>query len=170
MISNENILLDAYKKTDVDPKTNLGIFSVSSIVSDRAEPSEGLYANISWFSTDDKVYTDPNTPVYFKKRQELPFIEVLKGKRPSFFIQKNFALASEQAESWYQVFDTHLDASDIALVLEEIKERTELRKKLSKNIEEGIEKMRHYINLADGFQEWEILWLPCIIVQMLCSI
>lgn len=151
---NENsILLDAYKKTDVDPKTNLGIFSVSSIVSDRAEPSEGLYANISWFSTDDKVYTDPNTPAYFKRRQELPFIEVLKGKRPSFFIQKNFALASEQAESWYQVFDTDLDASDIALVLEEIKERAELRKKLSKNIEEGIEKMRHYINLADGFQE-----------------
>lgn len=151
---NENsILLDAYKKTDVEPKTNLGIFSLSSIVSDKAEPNEGLYANISWFSTEDTVYSSPDAPLLFKQKKEIPFIEVLKGKRPSLFIRKKMVLAQNEHKTWFQIFNTHLDASDIALVLHEIKNKESLTKKLVQDIETGVKKMRSYIQLADGLQK-----------------
>ena len=48
-------LLDAYKKTDLEENTNIAYFSLSSVVSDKAEPNESLYANTCWFSTDDKI-------------------------------------------------------------------------------------------------------------------
>ncbi len=63
--NNNSILLDAYKKTDLDEATNLAIFSVSSVVSDKAEPNEGLYANVSWFSVDKKVILDTAAPAAF---------------------------------------------------------------------------------------------------------
>ena len=150
---NENsILLDAYKKTDIDPSSNLAVFAVSSIVSDKAEPCEGLYANISWFSTNDEVYTDPETPSFFKRKDKIPFTKVLKGRRPSCFIHRNITLQSSESEQWFQVFDTHLDSSDIALIQKELQDKNDITKKLVQNIQQGIDKMKSYINLADGIQ------------------
>lgn len=151
---NENsILLDAYKKTDIDSSSNLAIFAVSSIVSDKAEPCEGLYANISWFSTNDEVYTDPEAPLYFKRNEKIPFIKVLKGKRPSCFIHRNLEIKPDAQEQWFQVFNTRQDSSDIALLQHELDDREEITKKLEENISQGISKMKQYINFADGIQE-----------------
>ena len=53
--NNNSVLLDAYKKTDLDADSKLALFAVSSIVTDKAEPSEGLFANVSWFNTEDDL-------------------------------------------------------------------------------------------------------------------
>ncbi len=41
-------LLDAYKRSESDPRTGLGMFWLSSRLTDLAEPSESLYANVAW--------------------------------------------------------------------------------------------------------------------------
>ena len=41
-------LVDAYKKTELNAATGMGIYSLSAIIVDRAEPSEALKANIVW--------------------------------------------------------------------------------------------------------------------------
>ncbi|MBP5752159.1 MAG: hypothetical protein J6W60_04785, partial [Treponema sp.] len=63
--NNNSVLLDAYKKTDIDTKYNIALFTLSSVLSDKAEPSEGLYANTCWFSTEEKVIVSNEAPIVF---------------------------------------------------------------------------------------------------------
>ena len=42
-------LVDAYKRSELDKKTGLGIFALSAVPVDKAEPSEALKANVVWF-------------------------------------------------------------------------------------------------------------------------
>ena len=41
-------LVDAYKKNELDQDTGIGIYSLSEVIVDRAEPSEALKANLAW--------------------------------------------------------------------------------------------------------------------------
>jgi len=41
-------LVDAYKKCELEQKSKLGIYSLSAIIVDKAEPSEALKANTAW--------------------------------------------------------------------------------------------------------------------------
>ena len=77
--NNNSVLLDAYKKTELDTESNLAIFTVSSIVTDKAEPNEGLYANTCWFNTKDTPILDLDEKA----------ATISRGKRPACFIEKN---------------------------------------------------------------------------------
>jgi hypothetical protein len=41
-------LVDAYKKSELEAETGVGIFALSAIIVDKAEPSEALKSNIVW--------------------------------------------------------------------------------------------------------------------------
>ena len=41
-------LVDAYKRNELDADSGLGIFALSAIIVDKAEPSEALKANVAW--------------------------------------------------------------------------------------------------------------------------
>ena len=46
--TNMSNLLDAYKRSELDSTTGLGIFTLSATLTDRAEPSESLKATAAW--------------------------------------------------------------------------------------------------------------------------
>ena len=110
--NNSSVLLDAYKKTDLDSESRLALFSLSSVLTDKAEPSEALWANTCWFSIDAPVYIDPAVEKQFALNESvtevIPETKILKGGRASCNIIKHFALNPSQEETWYQVFDTKL--------------------------------------------------------------
>ena len=61
-------LVDAYKKCELETDSGIGIFSLSAIILDRAEPSEALKANIVWSSGLDQAKTTLLKAVrYFQK-------------------------------------------------------------------------------------------------------
>ena len=159
--NNNSVLLDAYKKTDLDSKSNLAIFAVSSIVTDKAEPSEGLFANVCWFSTEDEIILDGEAPLQFAEGATLEPVEVVKGKRPAAYICKNVTLKGASSGSqtqdfssqWYQVFDTKLNAAKIALLKKELSDRKKITASLEKDIEDGKQLMNTYISEADGFEQ-----------------
>lgn len=152
--NNNSVLLDAYKKTDLDEKSNLAIFAVSSIVTDKAEPSEGLFANTCWFSTDDTILLSPDAPIKFAENGNVEVVSVVKGKRPAAYICKSIKLIDCEAnEEWYQVFETNLNAGKIAQLQSELADRNTLVKNLKKDIEDGKKLMESYISETDGFQE-----------------
>jgi hypothetical protein len=41
-------LVDAYKRSELQAESGLGIFALSAIIVDKAEPSEALKANVVW--------------------------------------------------------------------------------------------------------------------------
>ena len=91
--NNNSVLLDAYKKTDLDSESNLAIFAVSSIVTDKAEPSEGLFANTCWFSTEDALQLAPDAPQQFAENGSVESMRIVKGKRPAAYICKSVSLS-----------------------------------------------------------------------------
>ena len=50
-------LVDAYKRTELDVDSGLGIFALSAIIVDKAEPSEALKCNVVWsLGVDNGTY------------------------------------------------------------------------------------------------------------------
>ena len=58
-------LVDAYKRNELLQESGLGIFALSAIIVDKAEPSEALKANVAWSLGIDK-------PTYLLSSLQLP--------------------------------------------------------------------------------------------------
>lgn len=148
----KSVLLDAYKKTDVDKEANLALFAVSSIVSDKAEPNEGLYANVAWFSTEDEIILNNEAPVLFARNSEITSDGIIKGKRPAVYIRHNISLNAKTCDSWFQIFDTWYDAKKLVAQKKAVADRVAFTKDLVSDIEAGVAKMTDFIAQADGIQ------------------
>ncbi len=155
--NSNSVLLDAYKKTDLNRNGNLALFAVSSVVTDKAEPLEGLYANTCWFSTEDKLILSNEAPKEFYMNagdvSKIGAPDSLKGKRPSCYIAKEITLGAGKACSWYQVFDTSLTITDIADLEKELSDKASLTQRLEADIEKCNEEMTVLIGQADGIQD-----------------
>ncbi|MCQ2591208.1 MAG: hypothetical protein MJ188_00360 [Treponema sp.] len=157
--NNNSILLDAYKKTDLQEDNQLALFSVSSIVTDKATPNEGLFANTCWFTTSDKIILATDAPTQFVETDELPNYNSFetsnctKGERSSCFICRNLVLSPKDSDNWYQVFDTNLSASGIAKLNNQIKNRDNALKALEDDIELCDRQMTEFLKAADGIED-----------------
>jgi len=148
-----SILLDAYKKTDLDSEIGMALFAVSSIVTDKAEPSEGLFANVGWFSRQGMVYLANETKEAFKYGKPLVQQGVLKGLRPSQFLLQNLELQTGAEDEWYQVFDTNLDAGRAIELRELIRSRTKAEGMLKDDIAKTQAQLEAFLAAADGVQD-----------------
>ncbi len=147
-----SVLLDAYKRGDIEATSKLAVFSVTSIVSDKAEPSEGLLANVSWFSAAGRLSLSESAPEAFRQGRDIPEETAAKGIRPAFFIQRDLSLESGKAECWYQAFDTSLNHSKIADLERTISDRKAALSLLEKDIEDTASELERLIANADGVQ------------------
>jgi hypothetical protein len=147
-----SILLDAYKKTDLDMETGMALFAVSSIVTDKAEPSEGLFANVGWFSRPGTVYLANETKEAFKFGKNLVNTPVLKGLRPSQFLHQNLNLAAGAQDEWYQAFDTNLDASAAISLREMIRDKAKAEALLIEDMAKTNNQLETFLAHADGIQ------------------
>lgn len=148
----KSVLLDAYKKTDFDEKSGLTVFALSSVPTDKAEPSEGLSANVCWFSSEGKIYTDVNNIQKFILGESLIQNKVLKGGRPACLQLKDFSLSSMAEEEWYQIFDTNLSNSQVNNLKLKLQNKAEIVKDLLKDIEDNQKALEQLIFEADGIQ------------------
>ena len=155
-------LLDAYKKTDLDEKGNLALFALSSMLSDKAEPAEGLLANVSWFTCDDKIILSPDAPALFAASDRLMSASdfksenVTKGVRSSCFICRKINLekadSEKSMEKCFQIFDTSLSLAKIENLKVTIKDRKKARELLEADIKKCDDLMTEYLGAADGIQ------------------
>ncbi|MFQ3547795.1 MAG: hypothetical protein SNJ56_05605, partial [Termitinemataceae bacterium] len=151
-----SILLDAYKKTDLDAETGMALFGVSSIVTDKAEPSEGLFVNTGWFSRPGTVLLDPAAKDAFKFGRDLPVTKVLKGQRPSMFLHQKLLLTPVDQQGsqneWYQVFDTALDTCRVVELQDIIRDKGSASKELVADIAQTKTQLESFLASADGIQ------------------
>jgi len=153
--NSNSVLLDAYKKTDFDAESGLTVFSVSSVVTDKAEPSEGLFANVSYFTTEGKIIINENSVKDFLSGKEVCETAVMKGGRPSCYILKEIDFAKTSAEHWYQIFDTWLNTQKVQQLQRDLKAaaKADLEKKIVEDVQDNIKKLEELIYEADGDQD-----------------
>jgi len=147
-------LLDAYKKNELIKETGLGLFSLSSIPVDRAEPSESLKATTVWsYGLDNcKVLLSGRQIERFKRGQVISTESDIRAARGSYLLNKELTLAGHASQRWSIVADINKDGGDVANLNNRIKSEANIETTILQDIEQGTKNLIEIVAGADGLQ------------------
>ncbi|MBN2485423.1 MAG: hypothetical protein JXB34_05590 [Bacteroidales bacterium] len=146
-------LVDGYKKCELADDVNLGIYTLSSILTDRAEPSESLKASVVWTKglKNCKVLLSNNQIANFEAGIPVQSEKVIKGKRGAFFVNSSFELTDNAPVKWIVVSDVSQGPSDVPLLIKKLKS-DKIMDEVDADIALGTENLKALVASADGFQ------------------
>lgn len=143
---------DAYKRTELDQKSGLGIFALSAIIVDKAEPSEALKANTVFsIGTENPTYLLSSLQLKnFRKGEKITQENDIKGEKGAYFIQQEIALNSEK--EWWFIANVNQSQSNVISWIERIKNEKNLAENIQNDIDLGTENLKKLVASADGLQ------------------
>lgn len=147
-------LVDAYKRSELDEQSGLGIFALSAIIVDRAEPSEALNANTA-FSLGLENPTHLLSSLQLNSfRDGLTIKEEtdVKGEKGAYFVSKRLTLKPQSEEKWVIVANVNQNRSGVAQLAEDVKHNPKLLSAINADVEIGSERLLHRIAASDGLQ------------------
>ena len=145
---------DAYKRNELDKNTGMGIYSLSAMIVDKAEPSEALKANIAW-SLGMKNPTHLLTSCqlnHFRmgKKPQAEFDK--KGMRGAYFLVEEALLKTSEAKEWKIITDVNQSYSNIVAIGQAILHDPQLDAKIEQDIAQGTSNLTQMVASADGLQ------------------
>lgn len=150
----KSTLIDGYKRSELHEEVGLGIYTLSSILTDKAEPSESLKATTVWS-------TGLNNPTYLLSEQQvqafshhLP-IETetdVKGRRGAYYVSDKLELSPNSVKTWYIVAELNQSARDVIGLKQTLSSSDHLTDKLKQDIQLGTDNLRQLVFHADGYQ------------------
>ena len=147
-------LADAYKRSELIPETGVGIYALSAIIVDKAEPAEALKANVVWSTGLDKptYLLSTNQLQYFRNNQSLQTEEDIKGEKGAYFLVTNISLAAGADKKWMTVANVNQNHAAVVALSEQIKNDKNLSAKILADIEAGTLRLQELTGAADSFQ------------------
>ena len=147
-------LADAYKKSELVPDTTLGLFLLSAIPVDRAEPSEALKATTVWSAglTPDAVLLSARQLDRFRLGEAVETETAVRAERGAYFVAATLALAAGEAQTWDLVADIEQDAADVIGLADRLANPDALRAEVHADAEAGTERLRQLVAGTDGEQ------------------
>jgi len=148
-------LLDAYKRSELDPETGLAIFALNSSLTDLPEPSESLLATAAFqVGLDNVTYLLSSAQLdRFRYGHEIiPEIET-RGSRGAFFIHTILELDSGAESKWHIVADVSQDSAAIVKTVKMLQgDRASLGQEIEADIALNTDRLKTIVASADGFQ------------------
>ncbi|MBC8756403.1 hypothetical protein H2O64_17135 [Kordia sp. YSTF-M3] len=147
-------LVDAYKRTELEESTGLGIYALSAIIVDKAEPSEALKANVVWsLGFDNAQYLLSSLQLKsFRKRHPIHQETDVKAEKGAYFINAEVSLNASESKDWITVANVNQDHVDIASLSNNIKNDPDLAQKIQESIDVGTKKLIQLNAASDGLQ------------------
>ena len=147
-------LVDAYKKCELETDSGLGIYALSAIIVDRAEPSEALKANIAWsLGVDNPTYLLSSVQLdNFRHGKAITQEVDVKAEKGAYFTCSEFTLNPETEKNWMLVANVNQSISSIVEIKEKIKNDSNLAKVVLEDIETGTRKLKQLVGASDGMQ------------------
>ncbi|MCC5942400.1 MAG: hypothetical protein JJU37_12745 [Balneolaceae bacterium] len=147
-------LVDAYKKNELVKESGLGIYALSAIIVDKAEPSEALKANVVWsLGIENPTYLLSSLQLdRFRNSEPVEQEKVIKGEKGAYFVQTDMELQPESSRSWKIVANVNQNHSQIIELDQNIRNGGDLETLLEEDIERGSEKLKELIAGADGLR------------------
>lgn len=148
-------LADAYKHCEVDRETGLGIFSLSSMILDRAEPGETLRATTVWSTglPDAEVVLNPAQLSVFRKQRKVYGESLLKGCKGAYLLATSLLLEPGQMHSWRIVADVAQTQSQVVQTRRRLLAGCDLASELLDDCRRGNQDLRRNLASADGLQQ-----------------
>ncbi|OAD46032.1 hypothetical protein [Polaribacter atrinae] len=147
-------LVDAYKKSELQVEAGLGIYALSAIIVDKAEPSEALKANIVWsLGVKNPTYLLSSLQLdNFRRGLELQQEVAIKAEKGAYFISAEVILEANETKEWIFVANVNQTIGDIQRVSKAIKDDKNLSEIIDKDIALGTKKLIDLTGAADGLQ------------------
>ena len=147
-------LVDAYKKTEADPESGLGIFSLTAGITDRAEALESLKANTVWCAGLEgfRVHLSLETVSAFRHGRVLAEEGVLNGSRGNYLVSGRLDLDSGASSQWHLVADTGLDHVRVADLRQRLLRNADLADRVVASLQKAGENLCQNVGSADGLQ------------------
>ncbi len=147
-------LVDAYKKCELESDSGIGIFSLSAIILDRAEPSEALKANIVWSSGLDqakKLLCSKQLDI-FKSGGKLTQEVDVKAEKGAYFLYDTISISAKEEKKWLFAADVNQSISDIVRIKKILKTNKNLLDEINNDIETGSRELFQLVGAADGLR------------------
>ncbi len=147
-------LVDAYKKTEVDPASGLGIFSLTAGITDRAEAIEILRANTVWCCGLDgfRVHLSPSAISEFRQGHVIAGEGLANGTRGNYLVSCGIDLPAGGSCRWHLVGDTGRDQMQVATLRQQILADADLDGQVKNALRLADQNLRRFVASADGVQ------------------
>jgi hypothetical protein len=147
-------LVDGYKKCELLDKTGLGIYTLRSILTDRAEPSEALKATLVWSAglpVKNYLLSEVQLDV-FKRGAGISTEKLMKGRRGAYFVNAELAIEAKAKKTWQIVTEVSQNHSQVVNLIDALNDKNKLVNELHADIIKGTETLTNLIANADGLQ------------------
>lgn len=147
-------LVDAYKRNELHASTGLGIYALSAIIVDKAEPSEALKANVVWSRglTNPKYLVSSLQLDAFRKGASIQQETDVKGEKGAYFVHQELSLAPNATQSWQIVADVNLNHAQVFGLIDLLEKNTNLQQELEEDIALGTQNLIRLVANSDGLQ------------------
>ena len=117
-------LLDAYKRSELDTETGIGIFSLNATLTDLAEPSESLLANtVAQIGFEHAGYLLSTLQLdQFRAGIEIESEVEVRGQRCAYFVHASLDLAAGAQHCWHLVADVSQDSAAIVRLANQLRQ------------------------------------------------
>ncbi len=152
--TNTSNLVDAYKWTELDESTGLGIFTLYSGVSDRAEPCESLKAN-TVFATGlevRRVLLSSEQLDAFRAGADVEQEVCKRGIRGSYFVNASVEVAAGQSQRWQLVADVEQSQARVVELRKRLQREADIEDTIAGSIDMCDDELARIMAAADGFQ------------------
>ncbi|MCP4080263.1 MAG: hypothetical protein GY743_08450 [Planctomycetaceae bacterium] len=148
-------LADAYKKSELDPESGLGIYYLSSIPTDRAEPSEGLRAT-TVFQTGlpdaEILLSSRQIPTFLLNGQVSEEVDV-RAHRGAYLAKSCIEIDANQSFRWQMVASLNQDQTDVINRKHLIRTHQDIDQEIQQDIDELQENLLQILSCNDGRQQ-----------------
>jgi hypothetical protein len=147
-------LVDAYKRNELHAESGLGIFALSAIIVDKAEPSEALKANIAWsLGLDNPIYLLSSKQLSaFRKLQNVVQETDIKGEKGAYFVSTQLFLNRNSSKSWKIIANVNQNQSQVIQLADAICNDRTIDSQIVNDIELGKQNLIALNATADGLQ------------------
>ena len=147
-------LVDAYKRSELQVTTGLGIFALSAILVDKAEASEALKANVVWSSgLDNPKYLLSSLQLdHFRSGNTINQETDIKAEKAAYFVSTEIELQADSFKEWMLVANVNLNHSDVAYLSKRIKDDSTLIDEVNDNIVAGTKHLVELNAASDAIQ------------------
>lgn len=147
-------LVDAYKKSELVTNTNIGLYMLSSVIVDKAEPSEALSSTVVWSEglENTKILLSTNQINNFKKGLVIEEENDKRATRGAYFINAEIELNSNEKKEWHIVADINKNAGYVATLKHFINDNKDCAQQLQNDVNECTKDLVKILASADGLQ------------------
>ncbi len=147
-------LVDAYKKNELDISSGLGIYYLSSIPTDRAEPSEGLKSTTVWsvgLENSVRLLSSEQLPA-FRSGVELVQENNIQGRRGAYFVSGSINIKASEELNWITVAELEQDRAAIFKIIHDLRSPRQLASRVTNDLELETRNLIELVSMADGIQ------------------